>query len=249
MQKIQLLLIVLLAAFMTGAECQQMPTVYPGAVPMTAADENSNRTREQYANFRYLTRESYSKVWAYYANENNKPRSEQDDGDRGRHAFFSYIRRMPDDAGVAIAERQGRSRIPNEIFSKLNGLVIQGIITEERAKEVEKKYRYLENCYFVHREDDNGDISRVDDIIFRKYNREFGITGSGQMNQDEMIAKAHELISGGRMKEGAELLKMATEKQIAGMQFSMSEEVVDKWVECLEEIASNAYTVLINIQL
>jgi hypothetical protein len=249
MQKILFSLIVLLAAFMSRAECQQMPTVYPGAVPMTPEDENRNRTREQYANFRYLTRDSYSKVWAYYASENNKPRSEKDEGENGRHAFFSYVRRMPDDAGVSIAGRQGRSRIPNEIFSKLNGLVIQGVITDERAKEVENKYRYLENCYFVQREDDNGDISSVDNIIFRKYNREFGITGSGPMNQDEMIAQAHELISAGRMKEGAELMKMAAEKQIAGMQFSMSEDVVDKWVECLEEIAANAYSVIIHFSL
>lgn len=223
--------------------------MYPGAVPLSAEDEHRKRTREDYANFRYLTRDDFSKVRAYYVNENAEPRSQQDEGDTGKSAFFSYVRRMPDDVGVTVSERQGRSRVLSRILSKLEGLVLHGRITNDRVNEVKQKYSYLKDCYFVEKEDDSGEIMSIDEVIYNKYEKKIAYGGNEEIDQDEMIEKATELINSGKVQEGAELMKMAMDQQLAGAELALSPEVVDIWIECLEELASNAYTTLIHIQL
>lgn len=248
MQKTQFFLIVLLATFFTKVDCQQTPTVYPGAVPMTQGDENKNITRDEYASFRYLTRDDYSKVRVYYANENKEPLFEQN-SERGKTAFFSYIRRMPDDAGVSVLEKQGRSRIPSRVFSNLHGLTVQGVLSKEKAVDIENMYNYLESCYFVQHEESPGDLSGMDEIIFRKYEEKLGLGGSGSVSQQEAMEKAQELISSGRVKEGVELLESFQEQQISRLETATGSEAADIWIECLEEIASHAYTIAININL
>ncbi|MFP4367320.1 MAG: hypothetical protein ACLFQA_09530 [Bacteroidales bacterium] len=249
MQKIPFFLLVLLAALFTKVDCQPTPTVYPGAVPMTTGDEHRNMNREEYASFRYLSRDDFSKVCAYYANENKEPFSEQNDGVRGRSAFFSYIRRMPDDSGVAVHEMQGRSGIPSRIFSNLQGLTVQGALDKETVVEIEKKYNYLKSCYFVLHEENPGSFAGMDEIIFRKYEEKLGLGGSESLSQQDLMKKAQELISSGRVQEGVELLESFQKQQISRLETSISSEAADIWIECLEEIASHAYTVIININL
>ncbi len=248
MQKIQLLFL-LMAAFVAKADCQKVPTMYPGAVPLTAEDENRNRTREGYATFSYLTRDNYSNVRSYYVNENAEPRYEQDEGDGSKSAFFSYLRRMPEDVGVTVSKRQGRSRVPSRIFSKLEGLVFHGIITKDRLSELERKYSYLEGFYFVNKKDESGKVMSVDEAIYNKYEKKIASGGSEDIDQEAMMEKAAQLINSGRIQEGAELMKRAVNQQLVGAELALSPEVVDIWIECLDEIASNAYTILIHIQL
>ncbi len=50
------------------------------------------------------------------------------------------------------------------------------------------------------------------------------------------------------MQKGMELLKKLQDDQIGAFEFALSAEAVDKWIECLDEIASNAYSVRISIQ-
>jgi hypothetical protein len=249
MQKIRLLIILFLAVSFTRGECQQSPTLYPGSVPMTAEDENRNHTREQYASFRYLTREGYEKVRTYYVKENREPRSESIDGE-SRTAFFSYLRRMPDDAGVYVAKMGGRSRVPNRIFTTLGNLGAAGIIPPERAEEVENKYGYLAGCYFTMGKDERENVLTMDEVIYRKYEGKMGMASSVEtMNQQQVMEKVQELMNSGRMQEGMELMKKFTEQQIAETQVAISPQVVDIWIECLEEIAANAYTVMIHVIL
>ncbi len=249
MQKIRFLIILLLAVPFTRGECQQSPTLYPGAVPMTAADENSSRAREQYASFRYLTRESYEKVRAYYVKENREPRSEDIDGE-SRTAFFSYLRRMPDDAGVYVIKMGGRSRVPNRIFTTLDNLAGAGIIPPEQAKEAEQKYGYLAGCYFAMGKDERENVLTMDEVIYRKYEGKMGMASSAEtVNQEQVLEKVQELMNSGRMQEGMELMKKFTEQQIAQTQVALSPEVLDIWIECLEEIAAHAYTVMIHVTL
>jgi hypothetical protein len=249
MNKNRISITLLLAALFTGALCQQAPTIYPGAVPLTAADETSNLTRAQYASFRYVTRDNFEKVRAYYTKENREPRSEKTDG-LSRTAFFSYLRRMPDDAGVTVVEAGGSSRVPVRIFNKLENMAAAGIITRESADEVKKKYGYLANCYFTQGMDDRENVLAMDEVIYRKYEGKMGMGSSVQpLSQEQMLEKAQELINSGRMQEGMELMKKFTEQQIALTQVALSPGVVDIWIECLEEMASHAYTIMIHVDL
>ena len=249
MQKFQILLIFLVVAFPVKSECQQQPTLYPGAIPRIKGEETGFMKREQYSMSVFLTRDSYEKVRAYYINENNQPRSEQDDGRGGRSAFFSYVRRMPDDVGVTITERMGRSRVPAAIFSKLQGLAIQGVIPESRVNQIKEKYSYLEKCYFIMERDENGELVSVDDLIYRRYDLKLDPERGGEVDKEEIMQQAQQLMSQGRMQEGMELLKKMTEGQIAVMHLATSPEAADMWVECLDEIASSAYDVSISILL
>ena len=63
------------------------------------------------------------------------------------------------------------------------------------------------------------------------------------------MQRAQQLMSQGRMQEGMELLKKMTEDQLAGIHLATSPEATDLWVECLDEIASNAHDVSIFILL
>ena len=51
------------------------------------------------------------------------------------------------------------------------------------------------------------------------------------------------------MEEGLALLQKAKEDMISGMNTAKSSKAVDMWVECLEEIAANAYTVQMHIAM
>ena len=249
MQKFQIVLIFLFASFPVKSECQQQPTLYPGAVSRIKGEETGFMKREQYSMSAFLTKDSFDKVKAYYVSENTRPRHEQDDGKGGRSAFFSYVRRMPDDVGVTITERQGRSRVPAAIFSKLQGLAIQGVIPGSRVNEIKDKYSYLEKCYFIMERDDNGELVSVDDLIYRRYDRKLDPERSGEVDKEEIMQRAQQLMNQGRMQEGMELLKKMTEDQLAGIQLATSPEAADMWVECLDEIASSAYDVSISILL
>ncbi len=249
MQKFQILLIFLLAAFPFKSECQQQPTLYPGAVPGIKGEETGFIKREQYSMSVFFTRDSYEKVRAYYVNENTQPRTEKGDSEKGRSAFFSYVRRMPDDVGVTITERMGRSRVPAAIFSKLQGLAVQGVIPESRVDQIKEKYSYLEKCYFIMEKDEDGELVSVDDLIYRKYDRKLDPERSGEVDKEEIMQKAQQLMNQGRMQEGMELLKKMTEDQLAGIELATSPEAAEIWVECLDEIASSAFDVSISILL
>ncbi len=156
---------------------------------------------------------------------------------------------MPDDVGVTITERQGRSRVPAAIFSKLQGLAIQGVIPESRVNEITEKYSYLEKCYFIMERDDNGKLISVDDLIYRRYDRKLDPERSGEVDKEEIMQQAQQLMNQGRIQEGMELLKKMTEDQLAGIDLATSPEAADLWVECLDEIAYSAYDVSISILL
>ncbi len=238
MQKIKFFLFVVLTAFFTEAVSQQIPTVYPGAVLKNPGIKNH-----------YLTKDNYSEVRAYYVNENNEPRREHDNGESGISAFFSYVRRMPDDIGVTVSERQGRSRVPYAVFQNLRGLAAHGVVDMDRVNEIEKKYSYLDRCYFVRKRDERGEVSSVDDIIFRKYENKLGIGGIETVDAEDIMERAQALMGQGRMDEAMELLQKFQDQQIAGIELATSPEAVDMWIECLDEIASEAYQVEIRIHL
>lgn len=245
MRKIRLIFIIVLVSSAPRAESQQRPTIYPGAVPSISGRELK---LEDWQRGSYLTRDSYQKVKAYYVNENGEPGSERD-GERGKGAFFSYVRRMPDDVGVSVNERQGRSRVPNSIFSNLRGLAVQGIISDDRVNQIREKYSYLENCYYITREDESGKLVSVDDIIFREYEKKVDPGVTAEADADDMMERAQQLIAQGKMQEGLELMKKYQERQIAGIELATSPRAAEIWIECLEELAANAYDVQISIQL
>ncbi len=249
MIKISILLIVLLAAFISPADSQSRPSLYPGAVSAVQGEETGYIKGEQYSVSVYYTSDSYSSVRAFYVDENGEPRREENEGDRGKGAFFSYYRRMPDDIGVSISERQGRSRVPARIFNNLNGLAIQGVIPESRVNEIEEKYSYLERCYFRRKKDETGGHEPADEIIFKKYQEKLEIGMIQPASTDEIVEKAQELFNQGRMQEGMELMKKLQEDQLAGAKLATSPRAVEMWLECLEELAANAYDVAITIIL
>ncbi len=249
MIKISILLIVMLAAFIDTSDCQPRPSLYPGAVSAVAGEETGYMAGKEYSISVYYTNDSYARVRAFYVNENGEPRKEQDDGDRGRGAYFSYYRRMPDDISVSISERQGRSRVPSRIFNNLNGLAIQGVIPESRVNEIKEKYSYLERCYFRSTKDETGGLESADEKIYRRYEEKLGVGMRQPASTDEIMEKAQELFNQGRMQEGMELMKKLQEEQLEGAKLATSPRAAEMWLECLEELAADAYDVAIAILL
>ncbi|TVR74270.1 MAG: hypothetical protein EA408_03125 [Marinilabiliales bacterium] len=223
--------------------------MYPGAVKATRGEETGFASGEQYSVSVYYTKDSYQDVRSYYVSEIGEPRMEEDDGDRGKSSFFSYQRRMPEDIGVRISGRQGRSRVPSRIFNSLNGLAVQGVIPESRVNEIREKYSYLERCYFVSEKDESGKLVAADELIYKRYEEKIGAGGVESESSEEVMERAQQLMAQGRMQEATELLKKMQEGQLAGAELATSPRAAEMWVECLEELAASAYDVSITIYL
>jgi hypothetical protein len=216
---------------------QAGPTVFPGAIRMYPENDKQ-----------FLTMAGFSVVRSYYAGEKNNPGTVEHHEGNGKTAFIVYVRQLPDDLGVHIYEKQGNCRTVNHIISRMQYLVVKGVLTEAEKDGIAAKYKYLEKYYFMHVEDEGGKIVPENEIIFRKYDRKLGAGGTGTMDNEAMI-NAQKLINSGRMQEGVELMKQAREEMISGIQVAGSRQAVELWIECLEEIASRAFPVRISFSM
>jgi|GEM_PF-2867614 len=231
-----LILVVLLAFLAAGSYAQRKPSVYPGAVPFSPVSEMA-----------FLINDSYDEVKAFYVKENGSPNREDDVGEQGKRTFFRYYARMPESDGVYIHYRSGRSKAVNRVLSEIRGLMTLGHISQEKFDETERRYTPYNNYFFLQKEDDQGNLVSVDELIYDKYHKKMGGVGETEDVQD-MIKRAEGLIKSGRVQEGADLMKRAQQLMLEGAETAVDEEAVSIWLDCLEEIAANAYPVRINIQ-
>jgi len=67
------------------------------------------------------------------------------------------------------------------------------------------------------------------------------------MNVEEITKQAQQLLMQGKMQEGRELLERLQNTMTGHLEFSGSTEVVDDWIECLEEMDACKFPVLIRI--
>jgi hypothetical protein len=234
MKKIILTLILFNFVSLFKSDCQE-PSVYPGAA-------------KQYleGNSTYLTRDSYEKVKDYYQKEIGRlPR--EDTRGPGLSCSFVYIPRLPDPDAVFITWDRGRSRATNRVFSELGKLLYNKVLSQDRYDEIQDQYGYLSRCYYVQVTDENGEITTSDEVIFQKYHHKAGL---GEIDTiEEVIERARELMMQGRTQEGNELMKKASENMQKGIGRATSDEAVGIWTECLDELASVAYSVEIRLQV
>jgi len=101
-----------------------------------------------------------------------------------------------------------------------------------------RKYRHLQNYYYVQGEDE---------AIYKEYHKILGAGGTEAMNKEETMAKAQELIMAGKVQEGTALLENLRDGMTDSMEYAGSEKAVDSWIDCLEEINAVKYTVQIRI--
>lgn len=196
----------------------QKPDVYPGAVP--AKPESVTE---------FLVTDSYADVKNYYLQKEGKPLQEKVTEEAGQiSVFIVFIDRMPDPAGVIVEKMHGNSRWVNRIFSELEKCLEKGFLSKDDFEEIEKKYRYLQDCYYLTTED-----GRVDEVIYKKYNSMIYHGGDAQA----LAAKAQELMMSGKLEEARELLKNAKSSAAATFGLADRPAVVDEWIKCLEEIA------------
>ena len=238
MKKCSFIFLIMTLIITATVDGQQRPTIFPGAVPQWEGNPDY-----------YLTRGDYSEVISYYTKEKGAPRHREDHGEKGRSAWFLYVERLPDDGGLSVNEKRGNYRGAARVFSQLKPLVVQGHLSDERVNEIEQKYGYLQQCYFVYEKSERGKDTPYDEIIFNKHNKKLGVGGTEAVDMDEVMKKAQELMSAGKMEEGLALMTQAREDMISGMNTANSPKAVDLWIECLEEIAANAYPIRLSISM
>ncbi|TCO10733.1 hypothetical protein EV194_101365 [Natronoflexus pectinivorans] len=231
-------LTVLFLAIVTTASSQKQPSTYPGSVFKYPNQKNT-----------LLSMDSYEKVKSFYADEVGPPRTEEGNPSSGYFAFFLYQKSLPDDLGVSVSSGRGRSNVIGDIFSRLKGFEVQGIITNNQLIEIERKYRYLRNCYFVYIEDEKGVLTSEDRLIFRKYENTTGLGWSEPENQNEIMQQIEALMSAGRISEGMELAQKMKDDIEKGIELRSSNEAVKMWTNCLDEISAKAYRTMIIISM
>ncbi|MEX2371966.1 MAG: hypothetical protein WD578_13250 [Bacteroidales bacterium] len=222
----------------TTIQAQQRPTIFPDAV----------QTWEDNQNY-YLTKAAYEKVMSYYEKEKGAPKHVSGDKKSGRSAWFLYVERLPDDGGLSVNENRGMAKGAARVFSQLESQVVQGNATKERVNGIVQEYEYLKRCYFVMEKDEAGKDKPADEIIFNKYSKKLSAGGTEAINMAEVMQRAQELMAAGKMEEGLALIKKSSEESISAMNLASSPEVVDLWIECLEEIVAIAYPVEISISM
>ncbi|WP_157666480.1 hypothetical protein [Alkalitalea saponilacus] len=222
----------------TVASSQKQPTPYPDAVLMYPEQENT-----------LLSKDSYETVKSFYSKEAGSPRTEDGDASSGNFAFFMYKRSLPDDLGVSISSGRGRSTVTGDIFNRLKGFEVQGIITNDQLMEIKEEYSFLKNCYYAYKPDDKGVLTPEDRIIFRKYEKKTGLGWTEPVNQDEIMRQIEALMSSGRVAEGLELAQKMKDDMSRGMEIRSNEEAVKMWIKCLDEISEKAYKTMIIISM
>ena len=229
-----------LALICTNALSQKTsayPSIYPGSVRKYETNRHV-----------FLSKDSYEKVRAFYVREKGSPNSENKVGEKGINAWFKYMDYLPDDLGLSLQYATiPRSNAVNNVFRNLEGFVMRDVITREKMDEIKKKYEYLHHSFYVQGELDDGRKMLMDEIIYRKYNDKMDGESMQKKTMEEYMAEIQELMMAGRMQEGRELAEKIRDVQMEGMDKITGPEGVEIWVDCLKEIAENAYTVQISI--
>ncbi len=214
-----ILVLAAILVFMTMQGYSQKPEVYEGAVP--ASPDSTDE---------FLVKDSYEKVRAHYLQQKGKPHNERILEETGQKSiFFIFIDRLPDAAGVHVEEMWGNSQWVNLIFSKLEGCVDRGFLTQEDLEKIKEKHRYLKNYYYLATEE-----GRMDEVIYKKYRDRISSGGDAK----DLATKAQELMMEGKMEEAKKLVEQAKEAAMKSIDLADSPAVVDEWVKCLEEIAA-----------
>jgi hypothetical protein len=226
MKKPTLLLIIFSALTAVYANAQQ-PVEYSGAEAQFPESRNY-----------FLTKDSYEKVKAFYVNKYGNPDHESNKDETERSATFFYEETIFEPRGIHLSEKMGNSRSVVHVFSELKGLIVREVLTRTRYDEIEKKYRHLQNYYYVRGEDET---------IYKKYYKMLGASGTEAMNTEETLAKAQKLIMAGKIEEGKALLEGMRDGMTVNMEYAGSEKAIDSWIDCLEKLEAAKYPVQIRI--
>lgn len=221
-----LLLFVFLIAGPAHILCQE-PVEYPGAL---------NLSPEK--NTQYLTRDSYEKVREFYVGIYDAPHHENKQGEAGKYATFFYEETRYEPRGIHVNDRRGNSKAVENVFSELDDLLAMNILDQERYDEIENKYIYLEDYYYRGNEDED---------VFNKYYKDLGLGGTEAVDQEKIMAEVQKLMMEGKIQEATALMEDMKESMVSSMEYAGSPEAIDSWIECLEEIGSLKYPVMIRI--
>lgn len=121
------------------------------------------------------------------------------------------------------------------------------ILSEARYQEIEGKYRHLKDYFYTYEDYANGRTIRQDKAIFQKYHKILALGGTEAVDKEEIMAQAQELMMSGRIEEGTILIEQMNNSMVASMEYACSPEVVDSWIECLEEMDACKFAVIIRI--
>ena len=212
------------------------PKIYPGSIQQYETQKQN-----------FLVKDSYEQVKAFYVKERGSPTNENNVGEKGKTAWFKYVDALPDPGGLRISFATSRNNSVNKAFNRLEEFANHGIISRELFDETKSKYEYLYNYYFVYGKLEDGRGFFMDEIIYRKYNDKMTSQGLNQQEMEKTIAKAQELMMEGKMEEGKALLEKMKDASISGMQDAASPKGAENWIDCLKEMAKNAYPVSISI--
>jgi len=228
------LIFAVLAAISANLISQQV-VVYPGAVAQT--DETTF----------YLSKDAYDKVFDFYAGTYGNPDNQSITDDSKRSAFFVSDKNWKeqqswklDPPGVLITELQGNSKAVARVFWALDGLIERGFLTKERYDEIESQYIGLKDHYFKPGEDQ---------AIQKKYEQKLLEGGDPVAIQEQVMARVQELIMSGNFQEATAMAEKMKDEIMENLEMANSEQAVDEWIKCLEEIKAISYPVIISITL
>lgn len=229
----------LLAVFFLAATPSvfgQEPVLYPGALVQ--------RPGFNY----YVTTDSYEKVRAFYAGIYGEPNHQTE-----KTATFFYEETIFEPAGIHLYSKSPGSKGATRVFTALCRLKERGkaegkeVLSRQRYDEIVRKYEHLKNHYYLYAEDERGNFLPEDEIIYLKYNRKLDAGAIEDMNVEEITQKAQQLLMQGKIEEGREMLERLQSSMTGHLEFSGSTEVVDEWIECLEEIDACKFPIIIRI--
>ena len=232
--------LVVFSPFFTEVLAQEtgpMPKIYPGAVQHS---EKNDRV--------FVTKDSFESVRAFYVRERGEPTSEHIVGETGKTAWFQYDDRPPDPGGVYVSFAAGQNRAVANAFSDLERYVTHFKVLElEEFEEIKARFNHLHSAYFIMDRLGDGRTFTKDEIIYRRCHDQMTGPKIEQTDMERIITQANELMMSGRTQEAMALLEQVRDSAMTGARDSVGRGGVDMWIECLQEMEKNAYTVLITI--
>ncbi len=216
---------------------------YPGSV---AAD---SRGSESYRSF-FLTHDPQATVTSFYSRHRGAPATQWSSGG----SFIQYSSstfEVGADDGVYVYSNTGRSEAAKTVLRKLENLLHEGPASYNRAEydRIVTRYGDMALIYPLsdHR-DTSGQLLPIDRVLLERYEQRYDAYIGDEPESDESVEQRfNALIAQGRFQDAAALMQGHATDVVGGYHRTISREVVDLWIACLEEMERHTYPVVIQI--
>jgi len=245
-QRVVVVSVVLCAVVVGFAATQQRgpwAPAYPGSV---AADA---RGSEAYRSF-FLTHDPQASVAGFYSRHRGASATQWSSGGSFIQYSSSTFEVSADD-GVYVYSNTGRSEAAKTVLRKLEDLIHEGPASYNRAEydRIVTRYGDMALIYpLSDQRDAAGGLVPIDRVLLERYEQRYDAYIGEEPESDESVEQRfNALIAQGRFQDAAALMQGHSTDVVGGYERTISREVVDLWIACLEEMERYTYPVVIHI--